>query len=87
MIFCHLNPSLLPSALLPGNLLMLFLSYSLNHPHWAAWFSNQLQGLLAKERRGALPGSFAPPTPSGRWSGRLGPLSASQLPSPGEPAC
>lgn len=83
MIFSHLTPFLRPSALLPGNLLILFLSYSLNHPYWAVWFSNQLPGLSGKERRGTLPESFAPPTPWGRRPGRLGHLSSSQLPSPG----
>lgn len=85
-----LSPQSSPLALSPlfsGNLLMLFLFYSLNDPHWAIWFLDQLSGLLGRERRGDLSRNFASPTPSGRQPGRLGCLSVSQLPSPGKPAC
>lgn len=70
MIFSHLTPFLRPSALLPGNLLILFLSYSLNHPYWAVWFSNQLPGLSV--RRGEEPSRRAllhPPPGGGGLGG------------------
>lgn len=73
MVFCHFNPFLLgPLYPPPRQTINAFPLLLPNCPHWAVQISDQLPALLGKERRGALPGIFAPPIPLGRQPGRLG---------------